>query len=36
MPQIAYYIVAIIAAIAALVVYKRNHRRTISLVIKFL
>lgn len=25
-PQIAYYMVAIIAAIAALVVYKRNHR----------
>ena len=25
-PQIAYYMVAIVAAIAALVVYKRNHR----------
>jgi hypothetical protein len=25
-PQIAYYIVAIVAAIAALIVYKRNHR----------
>jgi hypothetical protein len=25
-PQIAYYVVAIVAAIAALVVYKRNHR----------
>jgi len=25
-PQVAYYIVAMIAAIAALVVYRRNHR----------
>ena len=25
-PQVAYYLVAIIAAIAALIVYKRNHR----------